>query len=886
MSTTEAAPKTSARVHVQRFGTFLSNMVMPNIGAFIAWGFITAIFIKDGWINLAMGGTLPNDSWVAQIGGWGVDAASCAQESLVASGDTVNLPAGLETCAAYGGMVGPMITYLLPLLIAYTGGKVVYDVRGGVVGAIATMGVISGTSIPMFMGAMIMGPLGGWTMKKLDALWDGKIRPGFEMLVNNFSAGIWGMFLAVFGFFVMGPIVSGISTFLGGIVGWLVDFHLLPITSVLIEPAKILFLNNAINHGILTPLGLAEAAESGKSILFLLEANPGPGLGLLLAFSVFGRGAAKGSAPGAAIIHFFGGIHEIYFPYVLMKPALIAAMIGGGATGVAVNQLFGTGLRAPAAPGSIIAIYAQTATDSYLGVTLAVLAAAAVTFLIAMVILKAGKGGADDLAAATASMEEMKGKKSSVSGQLTGASASDAKGPIKNIVFACDAGMGSSAMGASVLRKKIHGAGFTDVTVVNKAIANLTDTFDLVVTHQDLTPRAKQGTPSAIHVSVDNFMASPRYDEVVDLLKRVNNGEEPSDPEPSDPAPADPAPGAGPASIAQSEPVEQVPADESNAVLQLSSIVLDGTATDRDEAITETGNLLVATGNVDAGYVESMHERERSVSTYMGNLLAIPHGTNEAKSMIARSSISVVRYPNGIEWNGNPVKFAIGIAGAGNDHLELLGKIAEVFLDDAKIAQLESATSAEQIRDVFGGVSVAAPAAAAAVEEPAPAEPEAVTEPVTTEDVNAVPAAGTDETLALSSIVLDGTATDKLSAITEAGNLLVATGNVAPAYVESMHERERSVSTYMGNLLAIPHGTNDAKAMIARSSISVVRYPNGIEWNGNPVKFVIGIAGAGNDHLALLGKIAEVFLDESRIAELEAATTAAQIRDAFGKVNG
>ena len=330
---TQTAPRTGARVQVQKFGTFLSNMVMPNIGAFIAWGLITALFIEVGWLpELGIGDAA--DSWVAKIGGWGDFAG--------------------------GGIVGPMITYLLPILIGYTGGKMLYDTRGGVVGAIATMGVIAGTEIPMFMGAMIMGPLGGWTMKHVDALWDGKIRPGFEMLVNNFAAGIWGMILAAFGFFAMSPVVSFIADKLGAGVDFLVDNSLLPLTSLIIEPAKVLFLNNAINHGVLTPLGTAEAVESGKSVLFLLEANPGPGLGLLLAYAVFGKGLAKASAPGAAIIHFFGGIHEIYFPYVLMKPKLILAMIAGGMTGVFVNVLFDVGLRAPAAPGSVFAVYAQT----------------------------------------------------------------------------------------------------------------------------------------------------------------------------------------------------------------------------------------------------------------------------------------------------------------------------------------------------------------------------------------------------------------------------------------------------------------------------------------------------------------------------------------------
>jgi PTS system mannitol-specific IIC component len=372
----------------------------------------------------------------------------------------------------------------------------------------------------MFMGAMIMGPLGGWTMKKIDSLWDGKIRPGFEMLVNNFSAGIWGGLLATFGFFIMSPVVTWISDRLGSGVEFLVDNGLLPLTSLIIEPAKVLFLNNAINHGVLTPLGTAEAVEEGKSVLFLLEANPGPGLGLLLAFTVFGRGLAKASAPGAAIIQFLGGIHEIYFPYVLMKPKLIVAMIAGGMTGVFINVLFDVGLRAPAAPGSIFAVYAQTATGSYVGVTLAVLGSAAVTFVVAGLLLKTDKAeeAEDQLVGATAQMEAMKGKKSVASSALADRR-DTATGPISSVVFACDAGMGSSAMGASVLRKKIQAAGYDDVTVVNKAISNLGDDVDLVVTHQDLTARAEHQSPSAIHVSVDNFMSSPKYDDIVEMVR-------------------------------------------------------------------------------------------------------------------------------------------------------------------------------------------------------------------------------------------------------------------------------------------------------------------------------------------------------------------------------
>lgn len=661
---TQTAPRGGARVHVQKFGTFLSNMIMPNIPALIAWGLLTALFIDVGW--------LPN--------------------------------ADLAT------MVGPAIHYLLPIMIAITGGRMVYGDRGAVVGGFAVMGAIAGSDllianfnadelaawiaagnpeadfsplgqVHMFIGAMIMGPLAAWVMKKLDAVWEGKIRAGFEMLVNMFSAGIVAFVMALVGFWVVAPIVNEVMEILGNGVEWLVDNNLLPLTSLVIEPAKVFFLNNAINHGVLTPLGLTEAAETGKSVLFLLEANPGPGLGLLMAISVFGKGVAKATAPGAAIIQFFGGIHEIYFPYVLMKPKLILAMIAGGMTGVAINVAFDVGLRAPAAPGSIFAVYAQTATGSYVGVTLAVFGSAAVTFLVASLLLKTERSDDEgDLAAATASMESMKGKKSSVSSMLTGSTV--ATGPINYIVFACDAGMGSSAMGASVLRKKIQAAGYGEVKVTNQSIANLSDTYDVVVTHQDLTDRARQRTGSAVHVSVENFMSSPRYDEIVEMVRRSN----------------------GEGAVAEA----QEAADEGldSEVLRDDAIVLNGTASSRDEAITEAGLLLVASGAVEAAYVDAMHEREKSVSTHMGNLLAIPHGTNEAKPSIRRTAISFVRYPDGIDWNGKPAEFVVGIAGAGNDHLALLSKLAGVFVDAQQVERLRQATTAADIRAVLSGVTV------------------------------------------------------------------------------------------------------------------------------------------------------------------------------------
>ncbi len=473
----------SVRAKMQKFGSYLSGMIMPNIGAFIAWGIITALFIEDGW--------LPN--------------------------------------AQLASMVGPMLTYLLPLLIGFTGGRIVYDLRGGVVGATATMGVIVGADIPMFLGAMVMGPLAGYLMKKIDDVFQSKIRQGFEMLYNNFSAGILAAILAIVAVYAIGPVVEGLNTALAAGVEVIVAAGLLPLANIIIEPAKILFLNNAINHGILSPIGAEQAAEAGKSILFLLEANPGPGLGILLAFMFFGKGSSKSSAPGAAIIQFFGGIHEIYFPYVLMRPMLVLAAIAGGVSGVFIFQMFGVGLVAPSSPGSIFAVLAMTAKDSYLGVVLGVIVAAAVSFAVSSLILKGSKAETEDLAEAAGKMEQLKGKKSSVTGTLTNAegendtdetasSEQKSREQVNKIIFACDAGMGSSAMGASLLKNKFKKADI-DIFVTNKAINEIPDDADIVITHKDLTDRAKAKLPTAEHISVDNFLNSPKYDELVKRLK-------------------------------------------------------------------------------------------------------------------------------------------------------------------------------------------------------------------------------------------------------------------------------------------------------------------------------------------------------------------------------
>lgn len=612
-------------------------MVLPNISAFIAWGLITALFIPTGFF--------PNE--------------------------------GLAK------LVGPMVSYLLPLLIGYTGGKLVYDQRGGVVGAIVTMGVIVGSDIPMFLGAMIMGPLGGYVIKKFDQLIEGKVKAGFEMLVNNFSAGILGGFFAILAFLAIGPAVTVFTGWLVKGVDWLLATGLLPLTSIIIEPAKVLFLNNAINHGVLSPIGLEQAKTAGKSVLFLLEANPGPGIGVLLAYCIFGKGNAKRSAPGAAIIQFFGGIHEIYFPYILMRPMLFFAVIVGGVSGVFTLTLLGGGLSAPASPGSIIAIMAVTPphASNYLANIAGVLVAGAVSFVLSSFILKTGKRQDEDIEDAARKMQEMKGKKSSVA-NVFAANNGEFPERVSKIIFACDAGMGSSAMGASLLRKKVKEAGM-GISVTNTAISNLPSDAQIVVTQEELTPRAQKQVPNAYHISVDNFLSSPEYDKLINRLKSPETAELQE-------------------IVEDAEAV--VPSGDTHtddALLREENIFLNQAFTSKEEAIRFAGNVLVKAGYVKESYIEAMISRDEMTSTYMGNDVAIPHGTEEAKQDVLNSGFTVLQVPNGVDFDGQKVRLIFGIAGKDGTHLEILSGIAVTCSDMANIEKLVEARTAREIMDIL-----------------------------------------------------------------------------------------------------------------------------------------------------------------------------------------
>lgn len=620
---------------IQKFGKFLSSMVMPNIGAFIAWGLITALFIADGW--------LPNE--------------------------------GLASIQPY------MLTYLLPILIAASGGNLVGGERGRVMGAIAVVGCIAGVGgtegQPMLMAAMLIGPFAGWIIKMFDKIMDGHMPAGFEMLINNFSVGILGMGVAILGYFVIGPVMTGILTVLTAGVQVLMDHALLPLVSIFIEPAKVLFLNNAINHGIFTPIGTAQAQEFGQSIMYMLEANPGPGLGVLLAYCFFARDkVTRQSAPGAVIIHFFGGIHEIYFPYVLMNPLVIIAPIIGNMCAITFFNLTGCGLKAPSSPGSIIAFLSVAPKEKMVFVILGVLIATVVSFLIAAPIIKftdGKKGSLDD------AKNQMKDMKAQSKGQI----AVKNDGPfrpaaVKKIIFACDAGMGSSAMGATKFRNRIKGIR-PDIIVKNTSVDNIPSDCDVAVVQTTLAERAKKSAPQARLITIENFLADPNLDELYNQLK-------------------------------SGEVVEQTAATEDAApqtagkksVIDKNGILLNQKPVSKEEAIRAAGNLLVKQGCVDASYVDAMIEREKLTTTYMGMGLAIPHGTSEAKDSVKKTGIVLVQYPDGVDFGDEKAQLIVGIAGIGDEHLDLLSKICEALEDEEVLEKMKTTGDVEFILEKLG----------------------------------------------------------------------------------------------------------------------------------------------------------------------------------------
>lgn len=613
---------------IRKFGGYMSGMVMPNLGAFVGWGLMAALFIPNGW--------LPNEN-LAQ-------------------------------------MVGPILNYLFPLLIGYTAGYNIHGQRGGVIGAFATMGVIVGADITMISGAMIMGPLSAWVLKKFDSLTEDKIKPGFEMFVNNFSLGILGAFFAIFAFLTIGPSIRALIAILTAGVQWATDNNLIPALSIFMAPAQVLFLNNVVNHGILAPIGYAQAAELGKSIMFLVDTNNGTLLGTLFSIWLFGKGKAKSTAPMAMFIAGIAGIGEVYFPFVLANPILVFATMGGLAVSLFLQVLLGGGLIGVASPGSLINIALMTPKDAIFANFVSILAGFIVSTLLGMILLKFFGSGEDDELVQDFNVggRKVKTVDSFAAKKVSTKSVDELEtlaAPVKKIQVACDSGMGSSAMGATVLKKRLKKQGLAHIEVKNSSANKIDMDTDIVVTLDSLIERARISgkNPNTAYIPINNFLKDEDYDEVLHFIEHREQSLEDS-------------------SVLSKE------------LLNEANIILGAEFANEEEAIRASGRILVEQGYVTEKYIADMIERNQHISVYIGNNVAIPHGLEDSQKEIIKTGISIIQVPKGVAFgDGNVANIIVGIAGKNDDHLAIISRLAELFIDENNVEKIRKATTKEEI---------------------------------------------------------------------------------------------------------------------------------------------------------------------------------------------
>lgn len=594
--------------NVQKIGGFISSIIVPNIGAFIAWGFIAAIFSPSG--------CFPNEK-ISQL-------------------------------------IEPLTNYLLPLLVGYSGGKITGGARGGIVASIATVGVISGVNMPMILGAILIGPLSGYLIKKLDLKLRDKIPSGFEMLVNNFSLAFMGVILAIIGLVIIGPSMVIINKLMNNGFYFIIKNGLLPLAAIFIEPIKVLFLNNAMNHGIINIIAIDQVKESGKSILYLLEANPGPGLGVIFSYYICSNGVMKQSAPSAAIIQFLGGIHEIYFPYILLNPQLLIALIVGNALSIMIFAFFNTGLISPASPGSIFSIMMLSYKGDILINLVGVFFGAIVSFFISIILLKRKHVDKLDV--------NIKKDKNELNFDIKN---------IKKIVFACDVGMGSSAMGARNFINKLKEFKL-EIQIINVSISNIPDDADIIITHKGLVGAIKRDIDKSKIIFIENFLEDDNLEKLYEKFKKEYNNN-----------------------------VDSICSSKVSELISEKNILLNLENESREEAIIRAGNLLVNNGYVGYEYIDSMLERENIISTYIGYGIAVPHGTEYGKDQVKKSGVIILQYPEGINFGNQKVYLLIGIASKGDEHLEILSNISQVLGNFEAIENLKSTKNLQDILNIF-----------------------------------------------------------------------------------------------------------------------------------------------------------------------------------------
>jgi PTS system mannitol-specific IIC component len=606
-------------------GRFLSQLVFQNISGLLALGFLRILFAPSGWF--------PHEG-VYQI-------------------------------------VDFIVLYFIPIQFANTGGKMIGGQRGGVIASFVMVGLVAGntTSYSMILPSMCVGPIIGYLIKKTDQWLERRTPPGYELLIYNGAAGLVGTLTAVVCYLYVGPLFARTMQMIYQEALLLAQSQLLPLISVIIEPSKLFFFNNVINHGILEPLGIQETKVNHKSIFFLLESNPGPGFGLLLAFYLKSKGqelAERRNLKSSMFIQLFGGIHELYFPYALMKPLVILPLIVAGAAGNFIFYMFESGLVATPSPGSIIVLLVLAPLGEHVGIIVGFAISVAVSFIGCMFVLSV-RG---------AQVNKQSANKPIVVSELSVYKQHEVVRPMKKVAFACDAGMASSAMGAALFKKKLREKNIKS-EVVNCSVDRVPVDADIVVAHSHLIERARQVCPGAEFYPLVTFLDDALYERIMERIVETDEyGEE------------DVFPFAG-----------------GRCIITTGHVIMEGTAQTKWQAIDELGELLYRLGHISPGYIEEMKEREFTNATYLGNQVAIPHGISADSSNIRSSGLVVGRYPDGIDFGkGEIAHLVFALAIRGSDQLSVLSQLAYLIEDKHKIWQLLHSTSRDEVADIINRI--------------------------------------------------------------------------------------------------------------------------------------------------------------------------------------
>lgn len=425
---------------LHKVGKFYTRIIMNNIGIFIFIGILSVIFNDHGW--------LPDKNMYA------------------------------ISQLAY--------KVILPSFIAYEGGRSVGGKEGGIAGVLAISGVIWHESSAELLGAMLLGPAAGYLWKK-ECLWVEKYFPScMQMLGKNMLLGTTGALFSAADIYLILPLLKQTAALFFSWISFLTRCNMTACLSFFIEPAKVFFLNNVVNHMMLVPAGMEQIQETGSTILFLLETNPGPGIGVILAL-FYAKKLHKNETASVLTAHALGGIHEVYFPFILADLRLLPAVILGGLAGNISFHISKAAVKGMVSPGSIFSILIMADSGCRWKILAGILLSAIVSFLTGILILKKTSVYAKKYSFQKIPSSSQKETDADPEGALQQEPVQEEnmRHSVKKIAFVCDGGIGSSVMGAALLRRKLQALGKTEINVEAYAVDLVPTDIDIIICQKD-----------------------------------------------------------------------------------------------------------------------------------------------------------------------------------------------------------------------------------------------------------------------------------------------------------------------------------------------------------------------------------------------------------------